>query len=76
MLYCPSILLTFLAFFIAIASSDCVAQETTEDPSWAPERIRQAGLREVNSAHLRMITDLPPDPEIDELPEIFDQAIP
>jgi hypothetical protein len=76
MFYCLHILLNFLAFFVAVASSDCDAQEKVEESSWAPERIRQAGLREVSSTHLRMITDLPPDPEVDGLPEIFDLAIP
>lgn len=76
MLYCPHTVLTFLAICIAMASPACVAQEKPEDASWAPERIRLAGLREVSSNHLRMITDLPPDPQIDELPEIFDLAIP
>jgi hypothetical protein len=76
MLYRPHILLTVLALWCAMASHDCVAQETPQDATWSPERIRQAGLREVSSSHLRMITDLPADPEVDELPEIFDLAIP
>ncbi len=50
----------------------------------APERNREAelsaavaaGLRRVDGKHLTLITDLPPDAEIDRLPEAFDLAFP
>jgi hypothetical protein len=34
------------------------------------------GIRQVESKHLTLYTDLPPDEEVDALPEIFDQAFP
>jgi hypothetical protein len=35
-----------------------------------------AGFRRIESQHLVLLTDLPPDPEIDLLPKIFDLAYP
>lgn len=67
---------TFVFALVALACGSSVAQDSSEDAAWSSEKIRQAGLREVNSTHLRMITDLPVDPEVDELPEVFDRAIP
>jgi transposase-like protein len=76
MLHSRHIQRTFIFALVALACGSSVAQDSSEDAAWSSERIRQAGLREVNSSHLRMITDLPVDPEVDELPVIFDRAIP
>lgn len=39
-------------------------------------RLDKAGIRELSGKHLRLFTDLPSSPEIDVLPEVFDQAFP
>ena len=39
-------------------------------------RARAAGIRKLTSKHLVLYTDLPSDPEIDQLPAVFDQAVP
>ncbi len=39
-------------------------------------RATDPALRTLSSKHLRLVTDLPPDPEIDALPGYFDQAFP
>jgi hypothetical protein len=39
-----------------------------------PEQIRAAGIRTLRGQRLTLHTDLPSDPEIDRLPEIFDAA--
>ena len=46
---------------------------TTLQPS--PSAVRAAGLRILKGRHLILYTDLPPSPDIDNLPEIFDQAV-
>jgi hypothetical protein len=40
------------------------------------QQVQQSGIRRVESRHLVLFTDLPPSPEIDELPKVFDQAFP
>jgi hypothetical protein len=37
-------------------------------------KIRAAGIRKLESARLVLYTDLPSAPEVDELPQVFDQA--
>ncbi|MEM8681656.1 MAG: hypothetical protein AAGF97_20095, partial [Planctomycetota bacterium] len=39
-------------------------------------RLAALGLRKLTGKHLVLITDLPSDPEIDALPEVFDAAVP
>ncbi|MCY2992266.1 MAG: hypothetical protein NTY19_30945 [Planctomycetota bacterium] len=34
------------------------------------------GIRKLNGTHLTMYTDLPADPDVDELPAVFDLAVP
>ncbi len=38
-------------------------------------RAHSAGIRKIEGKHLTLFTDLPPAPEIDELPKVFDLAI-
>ena len=38
--------------------------------------LRQAGIRALQGKHLTLFTDLPSSPEVDELPHVFDLAIP
>ena len=40
------------------------------------EALKAAGIRTLESKHLTLYTDLPPTPEVDELPKVFDLAIP
>lgn len=37
-------------------------------------KVREAGIRKLEGERVTIYTDLPSDPEIDELPEAFDQA--
>jgi len=39
-------------------------------------RIEVAGLRILKSRHLQLVTDLPSSPAVDELPVVFDAAVP
>lgn len=41
-----------------------------------PERIVAAGLRKLEGRHLVLYTDVPSQPAVDELPAVFDQAVP
>lgn len=41
-----------------------------------PAGLHAEELRTLEAVYLRLITDLPPDPAVDGLPEIFDAAVP
>ena len=41
-----------------------------------PQRAELAGLRVLESHHLQLYTDLPASPAVDELPAVFDGAVP
>jgi hypothetical protein len=41
-----------------------------------PDAVRRHGIRAVRGKHLTLYTDLPEGPAVDELPEVFDQAVP
>lgn len=40
------------------------------------KKAASLGIRKVEGTHLTLFTDLPADPDIDELPKVFDLAIP
>lgn len=40
------------------------------------QRVAAAGVRKLQSQHLTLYTDIPSSPEVDELPRVFDQALP
>ncbi|HEV3137916.1 MAG TPA: hypothetical protein VGZ26_08425, partial [Pirellulales bacterium] len=37
---------------------------------------RPEGIRQLDSKHLTLLTDVPSSPEVDDLPAVFDQAFP
>lgn len=45
-------------------------------PAVDPQRVAQAGLWAINGRHLTVYTDLPAAPELEELPAVFDAAVP
>jgi len=47
-----------------------------EMPEIDAERVAALGIRKVASKHLDLYTDLPADPVVDELPHVFDLAVP
>jgi hypothetical protein len=53
------------AMLVSLAS-DAAARETSTS----------GGIRQLESKHLTLLTDLPSDPEIDKLPAVFDLAFP
>ena len=71
--YCPVV-----AFFVfGVITSH--AQSPADWPAPRridPQRAAAVGIREITSRHLRLITDVPPSPDVDELPAVFDAAIP
>ncbi|MCE9605709.1 MAG: hypothetical protein K8U03_12515 [Planctomycetia bacterium] len=71
--------------FSLASISSLVAQSTTKTAEQATftkpmpldaERIRAAGLREIVGKHLTLYTDLPATPAVEELPRVFDAAVP
>lgn len=53
-------------------STDSAGKPTLVDDA----RARAAGIRKLTSRHLVLYTDLPASPEVDNLPAIFDLAVP
>jgi hypothetical protein len=51
-------------------------QRTWEPPQVDEERVAAAGLRKLSSVHLTLYTDLPSSPAVNELPKVFDLALP
>jgi len=45
-------------------------------PQVDADRVAAAGLRKLEGRHLTLYTDVPSQPEVDELPAVFDQAVP
>lgn len=45
-------------------------------PTFSDTKVDDAGLRKLVGKHLTLYTDLPASPEIDELPDVFDDAVP
>ena len=58
-----------LAFCLPIAAAGA-AQD------FDPTRAKAGGLRELVGQHLTLYTDLPSSPSVDELPQVFDAAVP
>lgn len=61
------------------APSDATSNAQSNAPPNAPADVQQVlgnGLRRLQGRHLRLVTDLPPQPEVDELPQVFDAAVP
>lgn len=75
----PSHLFVILILFFAIGSDFTHAQSSAD---WSPPRevdrarASAAGIREVEGEHLRIWTDVPSSPAVDELPQVFDAAVP
>ncbi|HIA19360.1 MAG TPA: hypothetical protein EYN70_08100, partial [Planctomycetaceae bacterium] len=51
-------------------------QEALEGTPLDEERIKAHGIRQLSGKHLTLYTDLPRHPAIEELPTVFDLAIP
>jgi hypothetical protein len=68
-----------LAIFVAIATNSaslhCVAQTTTPR-QFDANRVAAAGVRVLEGRYVRLVTDLPSSPAVDELPRVFDDAVP
>lgn len=53
-----------------------LAADNSELPTIDDERVVAAGIRKLTGKHLTLYTDLPAAPAIDELPQVFDAALP
>jgi hypothetical protein len=58
-------------FFAILAAAQLSAAERIDDA-----RAQSVGIRKIASRHLELYTDLPSDPDVDQLPAEFDQAVP
>lgn len=62
-------------------STGLFAPEITDTPPLPPvpapdmQRLATAGIRRLEGQHLILYTDIPAQPEVDELPQVFDAAI-
>ncbi len=66
---------TFADLLEEPAEGEGAADEAAEKPL-DDAAIAAAGLRKLTSKHLTLITDLPSSPAVDELPQVFDLAVP
>jgi hypothetical protein len=71
-----------LALAIAIVVIGALHASTSQAANAPParevdaQRAAAAGIRELTGQHIRLFTDLPSSPAVDELPAVFDAAIP
>lgn len=59
--------------------TDLVNQATAAEfrlPEIDEAKVAAAGIRKLSGKHLTIYTDLPADPAVDELPKVFDLALP
>jgi hypothetical protein len=60
---------------VAIPMGELLRKEWPELPPLDERALRSQNIRVIKSKHLTLCTDLPPSPEIDRLPEMFDRAV-
>jgi hypothetical protein len=61
----------------ALLALACTAAHSAEPPRQVDAgRLAAAGLRVLEGQHVQIVTDLPSGPSIDELPAVFDAAVP
>lgn len=71
--------LIFFAFLFASAAAPAFAQKPYPDlkpMAVDAARAQSAGLRKIEGKHLTLWTDVPSSPAVDELPAVFDAAVP
>ena len=59
----------------AIAMGELLRKEWPQLPQLDERTLRSQGIRIIKGKHLTLCTDLPPSPEINRLPAIFDLAV-
>lgn len=67
---------TLLLLVIFAANPPLSSAEPPPLPQLDDAQIAATGIRKLTSQHIVLYTDLPPAPEIDELPRVFDAAVP
>jgi hypothetical protein len=70
---------SFAVLVILLAANSALAQSPADWPSPRKidaQRALAAGIRELVGTHLRLWTDVPSSPGVDELPQMFDAAVP
>jgi hypothetical protein len=81
--YPRSILMGLATCFVAVvllsAANSALAQSPADWPTPRKvdsQRAQGAGIRELVGTHLRLWTEVPSSPTVDELPRVFDAAVP
>src|SRR5262245_44121100 len=59
-----------------LAAAAGPAIESPAPKEYAAGQLAAAGVRMVKGKHLVLYTDVAPSPEVDELPQVFDLAVP
>ena len=60
-----------LGLLLLWPAANLVAADSVDE-----SRAKSVGIRKIASRHLVLYTDLPSSEEVDELPALFDQAVP
>src|SRR5687767_9190967 len=63
------------ALMLLSVTGECFAQ-TNPPREFDARRAAAAGIRVLDGRHIRLLTDLPSSPTVDELPRVFDAAVP
>lgn len=67
---------TALLALVSLIDSKPVFAQVPDRIEIEQERIEANGIRRIRGSHLDVYTDLPSAEDVDELPDIFDQAVP
>lgn len=67
---------TRLLPLLALAATLCSAAAWGQLPGFDANKAAALGLRKLQSQHLTLYTDVPSSPAVDELPQVFDAALP
>ncbi len=60
---------------IGLASADRICGDEVRPPQINEQRLATAGIRKISGRHVTLYTDLPAG-DVDELPKVFDAAVP
>ncbi|HEX6963709.1 MAG TPA: hypothetical protein VF175_17715 [Lacipirellula sp.] len=67
---------TLILFLVIARSAPLCRAQTTPPRDFNPRQLTAAGIRILEGRHVQLLTDLPRSPAVDELPQVFDAAIP
>ena len=68
--------IAILALLVCLTTQSLCCAQTTPPRDIDARRAAAAGIRILEGRHIKLLTDLPASPAVDELPQVFDAALP